>query len=67
MPFTPKLILPLYAGTRNMSVGLKAMLVCACELEQAKERIKIMTIMAIPIKTLLFLIVTKPHAMLYYT
>ena len=66
MPFTAKLILPLYAGILNLSAGVKDMLVCACVLGQVKERIKIMKIMAIPVETLPLFIFTKPHAMLYY-
>jgi len=63
VPFTAKLMVPLYEGILNLSAGLKVMLVCACALGQVQGKIKTMTIMTIPAETLLQLIVTKPHCL----
>ena len=65
MPFTAKLMAPLYEGILNLTVGLKVMSVCACVLGQVQGKIKTMTIMAIPVETFLRLIVTKPHCLLH--
>ena len=69
MPFTAKLILPLYAGILNLSAGLKDKSVCACKLVQVHEKIVIVTritIVAIPATEILGLIVIKPQSAIIF-